>query len=247
MHVVILAAGYGTRLYPLTKHRPKALLLLGRRRLLDLLLDRCLALPGVERVWVVSNHRYIAQFRRWRAAHPQRARIRLIDDGSTSNENRRGAVRDLQLALRRGNIQGSVLVVAGDNYFSSSLEGFLRAARRRDRTMIGLHVVASRRLAARYGTVRLDGAGRISRFDEKSPHPATRTAAMGLYALPRRVLPRIDDYLRRGAQADAPGYFVQWLSSRMPVYGYRLGGDWFDIGDLASYRRAIAAVRRSVA
>ena len=239
-NALILAAGYGTRLYPLTLSRAKPLLPVGRRPLIDHLLARLDRLPDAREILVVTNARFAQQFIGWQAstrcAHP----VRVLDDGTTSNATRLGAMGDIRFVLRRRpDVMGPLLVVAGDNLFNWPLEGFVReAARRGASATVGLWRVRDASLLRRYGTVRLGRGGRVLQFKEKSTQPCSALASTGIYYFPPAVLALLRAYLDGGGQADMPGHFLEWLVRCHPVYGHVFRGLWYDIGDLSSYRHA---------
>ncbi len=238
MNVLILAAGYATRLYPLTENRAKPLLPVRGRPLMDHLLDTLATLPELGEVWVVVNHRFYPDFVAWAEDRRQGPTVRLIDDGSTSNEDRLGAVADLALALeRRGVPEGGLLVCAADNLARFPLA---RAARefleRGASTIVALEQPDPAKLR-RTGVVVLDESGRVTRFQEKPDQPASTLMSPPFYFLTARSLRRVGEYLSQpGARRDAPGNFVAWLVRQEPVYGAALPGDRVDIGCLEDYQ-----------
>ena len=238
--VVLLAAGYATRLYPLTKDTPKALLPLGRGVILDEVIRTLDEIPGVAAQLLVTNSRFAEPFRQWQ----QRSRrpIRVIDDGTTSAETRLGAIRDLALAHRMAEPGDDLLVLGTDNVFRWSLAAFIaRAQRHRPHPAIALWQAPSRESATQFGVVVRDGTQRITDFIEKSPQPPSRDVALCVYYFPSAMLGTIEEFLAQGGNADAPGYFIQWLVGRDPVYGVMMPGDWYDIGTLESYHTVIRA------
>jgi glucose-1-phosphate thymidylyltransferase len=236
--VVILCAGYATRLYPLTLNCPKPLLPVGGRPLLNVIVNRIEELGDVGEIFVVTNERFFGHFEAWARELGSSKKIKVLNDGSTTNENRLGAIRDLDLALQKAGISEDCLVVAGDNLFQFSLRGFVAGARRRSAVALGVVDVKSREAAKRYGIVETDGEGRIARFLEKPDDPPTTLASMGLYFIPAQKLFLIGEYLREHENPDAPGYFFRWLLGKEPVYAHPFEGGWFDIGDLESYESA---------
>lgn len=231
MKAVVLAAGYATRLYPLTRDFPKPLLELGGRTLLDRLLDRLFELPPLDLVWVVTNRRFYPHFDRWRAATgARRGRVWLLEDGTISPETRLGAVGDLQLVIERTGLKDDLLVAAADNLLEFPLEGFLNAFRLRGTAHLGIHAVRDPERLRRTGVVELGADLRVLRFHEKPEHPPTCWAVPPLYVLPAGILPRVGEYLLQGGMPDAPGHLMAWLCEREPVYAWRLPGKVWDIG-----------------
>ena len=223
MKLVVLAAGYATRLYPLTLDRPKPLLDVGGRPILDRVLD-ALAPAGVDGVYVVTNAKFADRFRDWAAG---RGGITVVDDGTTDDSNKLGAIGDLALVLRDHEVEDDVVVVAGDNLFSEPLAGF---PPRRDAPVIGVYDVGDLDLMRHYSAITTDGEGRITDFEEKPEHAATTLTGIALYSYPRTSLPLVDRYLAEGNNPDQPGRLVQWLYTRTPVYTWRVPGRWYDIG-----------------
>jgi glucose-1-phosphate thymidylyltransferase len=223
---VILAAGYATRLYPLTLDRPKHLLEIGGRPLLELLLER-LPLRELDGIYVVTNAKFASRFREWAESQP--ARIEVIDDGTSSEDDRLGAIGDLQLAISTG-IDDDLLVAAGDSLFSEPLDGFVRFAQRRSAPVIAAYDVGDFEEIKRLSAIEVDGDSRVTSFEEKPEEPASTLAGIALYFYPRATLPLVAEYLEAGSNPDQPGRLVQWLHGRMPVYAWRVPGRWFDIG-----------------
>lgn len=252
MTAVILAAGYATRLYPLTKDVPKPLLEVAGRSIIDRILDNALESPGIESVVVVTNHRFIGHFERWNAASPSRGvPITILDDGSTSNETRIGALGDLRLAsdhlARTGGLDDAVLVLAGDNLFDFALSGFVDYARAAGTDCITAHHLEDVEQLRRTGVVELDGDDRVLSFEEKPAAPRSSWAVPPLYVYrPGTLVERLPAYLAEGNNPDAPGNFIPWLVAQTTVHAYRFESARYDIGTLESYRavQALFAARR---
>jgi glucose-1-phosphate thymidylyltransferase len=230
MKVVILAAGYATRLRPLTDTIPKPLLPVGGRPIVDWIVENARTIPGVDGVHLVTNSRFAEQFRRW--AEP--LDVVVHDDGTHTNEDRLGAVGDLQLAVERGAIDDELLVVAGDNLFDYRLADFVADGLSRDAaSAVAVYDCGDLELATHYGIVELDAANRVRYFIEKPDDPPSTLAATATYLYARSHVPLIRRYLDEGHAPDQAGSLVAWLYPREPVYGYRFAGDWFDIGNHA--------------
>ncbi len=226
MKAVILAAGYATRLYPLTLDRPKHLLEVGGRPILDLLLDR-LPVEELETVYVVTNSKFAPRFREWAESHP--AGIEVIDDGTTSDDDRLGAIGDLQLVIST-QIDDDLLVAAGDSLFSDPLDGFVRFARERAAPVIAAYDVGDLEEIKRLSAIEVDEDSRVTSFQEKPERPTSTLAGIALYFYPRSMLPLVAEYLEAGNNPDQPGRLLQWLHERTPVYAWLVPGRWFDIG-----------------
>ncbi|MFZ5802167.1 MAG: nucleotidyltransferase family protein [Candidatus Omnitrophota bacterium] len=246
MKVIVLAAGYATRLYPLTEGRPKALLPVGGRPILEHLLDRLTLLPVITGVIIVTNHRFAGPFGSWaKMIRKYPWRIEVVDDHTSSNENRLGAMGDLAFTIRQKKIvHEDLLVLAGDNLFDFDLLPFHAfGIRNRPHACVAVFDVRDKLLARRYGLVRLAGDGKVLEFMEKPEQPATTLASCGIYWFPDEVCVLLDRYLAGGHNADQPGHFMRWLAENDAVYALALNGMWYDIGDFESYRNADIAYR----
>jgi glucose-1-phosphate thymidylyltransferase len=239
MKTVILAAGYATRLYPLTQNKPKALLSIGSKPLLDHLADKIAAIRGPNEVVLVTNDRFARLFEEWAQKSKLPARPRVLNDGTTSNDDRLGAVGDLDFAIRKAGLADDLLVLASDNLFDGSLADFAAFARAKTGAGVGVYDLKDPALGAgRYGMVTLDGTSRITAIDEKPERPRTRFASMGVYYFPAPSLGLIREYLASPDKKDAPGHYAAWLLAKMPVYGYVFTGRWYDIGSIDQLEEA---------
>jgi glucose-1-phosphate thymidylyltransferase len=241
VRLVLLAAGFATRLHPLTLDRAKPLLEVGGRPILDHILDCALPLPGLRGLVLVTNARFACDFQAWLAARALLLPTTLIDDGATCEADRLGALADLALALEQVPREEECLVIAGDNLIQIDLAPYLERMRSE-----GAPVILCRRLEGhvppgRYGELELDPAGRVTRFREKPPHPSSPWVSTGIYLFPAGLRDRLEDYLASGGHRDAPGHFLEWLAPRQPLYALPLRGRLFDIGTPESLAQARAA------
>lgn len=241
MDALILGAGYATRLYPLTKDRPKPLLPIGGIPIIERICQQLKELPDLETIHIVTNHTFADQYESWLRDYGRRRMppplLALHDDQTTTPENRLGAIGDLRFVIERAGLDDDLLVMAGDNLIEGSLQGFVDFARSKG-AAVGLKDFHDPAKVSLYGVVERSPDQRIVGFEEKPPQPKSSLVAVGLYYLPRRTLPLVRQYLDSGHSKDAPGYYLQWLHRETPVYGHVLDGEWFDIGDHDSYRRA---------
>jgi glucose-1-phosphate thymidylyltransferase len=241
MRVIILAAGYATRLYPLTLTVAKPLLPVAGKPMINYVLDNLAPIQGIEHVYVVTNAKFAGQFQAWadqgRAARPK-LNFTIVNDGSTDDSTKLGAIGDLHLVLRREKIQDDIIVVAGDNLFSQSLEDFGRFCREKNAPVLGVYDVGTLEEAKKYNDIRLDTAGRIVHFEEKPLHPTNALIGIALYYYPRATLPLIHQYIAEGNNPDQPGRLVQWLYPRTPFYTWQVPGLWFDIGSKETLEQA---------
>lgn len=241
MKIIILAAGYATRLYPLTLTRPKPLLPVAGKPMIEHVLDNLAPIPGISRVCVVTNAKFAAQFQQWSEqyrATKARLDFSIVNDQSTDDSNKLGAIGDMHLVLQKEKIDEDVIVVAGDNLFSQSLEQFGSFARQKNAPVVGVFDVRDLELVKKYNAITLDPAGRITFFEEKPKAPASTLSAIALYYYPKACLPLIKQYIAEGNNPDQPGRLVQWLYPRTPFYTWTVPGLWYDIGSRESLEEA---------
>jgi len=226
LKAVVLAAGYATRLRPLTDAVPKQLLPVGGRPMLDWILDKVRELEPDE-IHLVTNARFTRDFERW----AEGTNVRVHDDGTTSNDDRLGAVGDLRFLQERADLDTDVLVIAGDNLFDFSLCDYSDWWRAKNGSAVAVYDVGDAALATQYGIVTVDELERIVEFVEKPADPPSTLAATAAYLFRREHAQLVAPYLDEGNPPDQPGNFVAWLCAREPVYAYRIAGGWWDIGD----------------
>lgn len=239
MECVVLAAGYATRLYPLTRNFPKPLLEVQGRTILDHLLDDLGRTGRMDRCAVVTNHRFAPAFSEW--ARGRAEKVKVLDDGTSSNETRLGAVRDLRFALEALRPQGDVLVMAGDNLLEFSLGVFLDYCEAKGASCVMRYWEPDRLRLVRCGVVLTDADDRILGMTEKSPEPASNWCCPPFYYYKKEAWSMIGAALDGGCSADAPGSLAAWLSARTAVYAMEMPERRYDIGSLQSYEE----VRRS--
>ncbi len=236
MRAILLAAGYGTRLYPLTKNHPKPLLPVGDRSILSRIISRVEPVEEVQSVHVVSNDRFVDQFRDWESTLKTHLDIEVLNDGTQQPEDRLGAIGDLQFAIEEIQPAEDVMVIAGDNLILFPLEEFVSFSRQHG-TVIGVKDMGDQEVND-YSVVKLNNRNQVVDFEEKPPNPSSSLISIGLYLFKNEHLPRIEEYLETGKNPDEPGYLIQWLHQVEEVYGYRIDGRWYDIGDIRSYNNA---------
>ena len=241
MKVVLLAAGYATRLYPLTLAQPKPLLTVAGKPMIEYVLDNLAPVGGIERVYVVTNAKFAGHFQKWAdvyRATKSNLGLTIVNDGSTDDTNKLGAIGDLNLVITREKVDDDLVVVAGDNLFSESLGAYGGFCRSKMAPVLGIYDVGSLEQAEKYGVVDLDGEGRIVRFEEKPKQPASTLIGIALYYYPKNVVPMIKQYITEGNNPDQPGRLVQWLYPRTPVYTWTVPGLWYDIGSKETLEEA---------
>ncbi len=241
MKLLILAAGYATRLYPLTKNKAKPLLAVAGRPMIEHVLATTEGIRELDHILIVTNERFTQDFEAWageyRKRHPNCPPITVVNDHSTDDSNKLGAIGDIKLAIDSQKVADDLLIIGGDNLFKSSLTEFATFAAKHGPTL-GVYDVGDLGQMKKYGNVSVDGTSQITEFVEKPPRPKTTLAAMCVYYYPRATLPRIDQYLREGNSPDQPGRFVAWLYQRQPVYAHQIRGQWLDIGSFETLEQA---------
>ncbi|MEN9778828.1 MAG: hypothetical protein RJB04_2583 [Verrucomicrobiota bacterium] len=234
MKVLILAAGYATRLYPLTLTQPKPLLPVAGKPMIDYVMDNLAPIGGIDEVFVVSNAKFAGHFSQWSEAYRQASqhpfRFSVINDGSTDDSNKLGAIGDLNLVLDQANLDDDLIVVAGDNLFNQSLRGFGDYCRSQSGPVLGVYDVGSLEQARKYGVVDIDATGRITSFVEKPAEPASTLIGIALYYYPRQYLASVRQYIAEGNNPDQPGRLIQWLYPQTSVMTWSVPGIWYDIG-----------------
>ena len=241
MIAIILAAGYATRLYPLTQDRPKALLPMDGKTLLGHLMDAIATIPQIHRACIVTNDRFYPQFEAWaREAHCPGLCIDVLNDGTTSDENKRGAVGDMQFAIERMEIEEDVLVCASDNFFTFPLIDFVREFERTGRDTLLMARLSDLPTLRRFAVATLDEAGRVVGLVEKPQDPPTDIGVYALYLYRKDTVPLIAQYLAEGNSPDAPGHFPEWLYAKRDVRGFLFEGECIDIGTPEVYRATCA-------
>lgn len=241
LNALILAAGYATRLYPLTLTRAKPLLDVAGKPMIDWVLDNLAPIPDLECVSVVTNRKFVKDFQAWAEQYRKkrpRFTIEIIDDGSTDDSDKLGAIGDICLAISRHELANNdLIVVAGDNLFSQPLGDFARAGKTSEATL-ATYDVGDLEAIKNYSSITTDSAGVITRFEEKPPKPKNTMAGIALYYFSREVIPMFTTYLAAGNNPDQPGRFIQWLYQRKPVRTFQIKGMWFDIGSRETLEEA---------
>jgi glucose-1-phosphate thymidylyltransferase len=233
MKVIILAAGYATRLYPLTLTQPKPLLPVAGKPMIDYVLDNLAPIGGIDRIYVVTNAKFAGHFQRWADAYraaKTKLNFTIVNDGSTDDTNKLGAIGDMHFVLKSQNVEDDIIVVAGDNLFSEKLSGFGRFCREKQAPVLAVYDVGDLEQIKKYNAISLGSDGRITFFEEKPKNPTSTLTGIALYFYPRNTLPLIRQYITEGNNPDQPGRLIQWLYPRLPVYTWKVPGLWYDIG-----------------
>ena len=235
MKCLILAAGYATRLYPLTENYPKPLLTVGDKTILDWLIDDIDTLGEVDEYVVISNHKFAHHFEKWAAQKSQK--ITVVDDGTESNETRLGAVKDIQFAIDTLALDDDMLVIAGDNVLDFSLTKFIRYAKAKNASCIMRYYEPEHKKLLKCGIVTVDAQDRILNMTEKSPEPATHWCCPPFYYYTREDARLVKKGIEAGCGVDAPGSYAAWLCRQTAVFAMEMPGKRYDIGNLESYEK----------
>jgi len=239
MKILILAAGYATRLWPLTLNRPKPLLLIQKKPIIEYIMSKLKGIEGVDEVYVVTNTKFVKSFKEWTKKRKGREKISVVDDGMKTVDDRRGSTGDTIFSIKQRKIKSDLLIIAGDNILDCSLGDFVAKSRKnKPHATIGLFDVKNLKLAKQYGIVALSKSLKITSFQEKPQKPKSTLAAMCLYYIPKEKLKFFNRYKAEGNPLDLAGSFIKWLSEKENVFGYVFNGKWLDIGDKKSLRQA---------
>jgi len=241
MKVIILAAGYATRLYPLTLTQPKPLLPVAGKPMIEHVLDNLAPIGGIDRVYVVTNAKFAGHFQQWAdryGATKSKLEFTVVNDGSTDDHNKLGAIGDIHHVLTTQNVNDDLIVVAGDNLFSERLDAFGKFCREKNAPVLALYDVGDLEQIKKYNSISLDGDGRIKFFEEKPKNPTSTLTGIALYFYPQHTVPLIRQYIAEGNNPDQPGRLVQWLYPRTAVYTWRVPGVWYDIGSKETLEEA---------
>ncbi len=234
MKCLILAAGYATRLYPLTENYPKPLLKVGNKPILNWLLDDITQTRMIDDIILVSNHKFADTFKRW--AEGLDYGVAVLDDGTETNETRLGAVKDISFAINTLGIDDDLLVIAGDNLNDFSFKDFIRYANEKGTSCIMRYFEPDISKLRKAGVIRIDDEDRILHMVEKPEVPESNWCTPPYYIYSRDDLKLVDVGIRSGCGTDAPGSFIAWLSTVVPVHAYLMPGNRYDVGDLESYK-----------
>ncbi len=241
MNVLILAAGYATRLYPLTENKAKPLLEVAGKPMIEWVLDNLAPIPGLGTIYIVTNDKFAADFQEWADRYVKsqpKLKFKIVNDGSRSDADKLGAIGDIRLVIDREELtHDSLIVVAGDNLFSESLEEFAAQAQG-TQAMLATYDVGNLEAMKKYSAIKTDADGVITHFEEKPAKPETTLTGIALYYFSAATLELFRTYIAAGNNPDQPGRFIQWLYTRRPVKTYQVKGTWYDIGSKETLEEA---------
>ena len=235
MKCLILAAGYATRLYPLTENFPKPLLDVGGKTILDWLVDDIHTAGLVDEFVVISNHKFAHHFEKWAATKTMK--VTVVDDGTDSNETRLGAVKDIQFAIDQLGLDDDMLVIAGDNVLDFTLTKFLAYAKEKNTSCIMRYYEPEEKKLTKCGVVEIDENDRIVSMEEKPAAPKSHWCCPPFYYYTKADAKLVAKGIEAGCGTDAPGSYIAWLCTQTPVFAMEMPGKRFDVGNLESYNK----------
>ncbi len=235
MKAIILAAGYATRLYPLTKDRPKPLLPVKGKAIIDYILEEIRTVPAIDHVYVVTNEKFHSHFDDWAKDKDD---VTVINDGTSTEETRLGAIGDIMFTVNQAKIDDELCIIAGDNLFTYRLADFYNYYREKAMDCVIGKRIDDVNLLRGFAVAKTDSDDKITLLVEKPQEPPSDLAIFAAYLYRRETISQIREYLEQGNKPDAPGFFVEWLYKRQPVYAYSMEGECFDIGTPQAYQEA---------
>lgn len=235
MKSIVLAAGYATRLYPLTENFPKPLLEVAGKSILDWLLEDIDTIEGIDEHIIISNHKFAEHFENWKKTCKLKKPVTIIDDGSVSNETRLGAVKDIQFAIDTLHLDDDLLIVAGDNMLDFSLKAFVDLFREKNAAVVMCGYEEDVATLRRRGVMVPDSEFRVISMEEKPQDPKSNWCVAPFYIYKKEELPLVKQGIEDGCGTDAPGSFICYLCEKTDVYALKLPGKRYDIGTLESY------------
>jgi glucose-1-phosphate thymidylyltransferase len=241
MKLIILAAGYATRLYPLTLNQPKPLLSVAGKPMLEHVIDNIKAIGAIDHAYIVTNAKFGNHFEQWAATYKPpdlKFSFTIVNDKSTDDSNKLGAIGDMHLVITKHEINDGIIVVGGDNLFSDDLRDFGEFCEHQNAPVTGVYDVGDLEAIKKYNSIDVDEDGRILFFEEKPAQPRSTLTGIALYHYPQHTLPLIHQYIEEGNNPDQPGRLVQWLYPRVPFYTWRVPGLWFDVGSIETLEEA---------
>lgn len=240
MKCIILAAGYATRLYPLTEHTAKPLLEVGGQSILGRLLNQVERIDRIDDVYIVTNDKFYPDFVDWASRYAGMKALHVINDGTTTNDNRLGAIADIDYVIQTADIADDVLVLAGDNVFDFALADFVRFFETVNADCVTTHRLDDPEKLTQIGIIEMDTDNKVTSFVEKPEHPESNLAVPPFYLYEKETLPLFARYIAEGNNPDAPGNFIPWLIERKVVFAWAFEGVCHDIGTLESYQEVQA-------
>jgi len=238
MKAIILAGGYAKRLWPLTKNKPKQLLSVGGRPMIEYIIEKLEAQEEIDKIIISTNEKFGKNFKEWLLEYKSTKDISLVIEPTLSEKNKLGSVGALGCLIREKNIDEKLMIIGGDNLFEFDLRDLINYYRERNGNIVALYDIKSIQRAKNYGIAKVDENMRIIDFIEKPKTPPSTLVSTACYMLSPEGVRSILTYLEKGENPDAIGFFIKWLIKREKVFGFVFSGRWFDIGSLESLKEA---------
>lgn len=235
MKAIILVAGYATRLYPLTLNTPKALLEIGGKAIIDYIVDEINTVEEVNEIYVVTNHKFAQNFVEWSKNIKSNIPISILDDGTSTEEDRKGAIGDILFTIQEKNVNDDIMVIAGDNFFTYKLKDYYEYYKKADCDCVCVKQWEDKEQLKQFGIALLDSNRKVLNIEEKPQHPKSNTVVFATYIYKKDTVPLFEKYIKEGNKPDAPGNFPAWLYHFKDVYAYIFDGECYDIGTPKSY------------
>ena len=235
MKAIILAAGYATRLYPLTKNIPKALLPINDKPIIQYIVDELNTIDNINQIIVVSNNKFYDQLYNWASTSISRIPIDVLNDGTTSDQDKKGAIGDILFCIDTFKIDDDFMVIAGDCFFTFNLRDFYDFYNKNRLDSVCAEEIKDTEDLKRFAVASLDSNNQILELEEKPQNPKSNTVVYAMYIYKKSTIPKLQEYMTKGLNPDAPGYFVEWLYKQQPVLAYKIDGLCYDIGTIDSY------------
>jgi glucose-1-phosphate thymidylyltransferase len=237
MKAIILAAGYATRLFPITENFPKPLIPINNKPMIEYVMDKILDL-NIKEIYIVTNEKFYTHFTEWASKYQLDCKITIVNDKTTSNDDRLGAIGDIQYTIKENNIQEDILVIGADNLFKFSLKNAYNTFKEKNKATIVAYDVKKLELAKKYGVVSINENKKVLSFIEKPDKPESTLCAICVYFYPKEVISLIDKYISEGNNKDAPGNLPAWLINADEVYAESYDEPWYDVGGFESLKEA---------
>ncbi len=239
---LVLAAGYATRLYPITKHISKPLLPVNGKPMIEYILDKISLIDEIDEIYIVTNKKFYPHFKLWydriKAAGVYDKKIKIINDNTVKDGTKLGAIGDMKYVVDQENIKDDLLIVGGDNLFEFNLQDTVDYFKEKDQNVVALHDIKDHEAVKKYSVVELNPEDKLIDFEEKPEKPKSTLIAICTYIFKKETLPRITEYIEKGNNPDAPGYFIEWLYENDEIYGWVFSESWYDIGSVEQFEEA---------
>ena len=237
MKGLVLAAGYATRLYPLTKNQPKPLLEVAGKSILDYIVEKMEKVEAIDEIIIVTNDKFTSHFEEWAKQSDYKKPLTVINDGTTTNDNRLGAIGDIQFVIEQLNLEDDLMILAGDNLFDFELTDFAEYFYKVDTDIITTYPEEDEAQLKRAGVIEIDEDSKVLSFEEKPEQPKSNFCVPAFYLYRRETLSEFKNYLADGHNPDAPGHFVPYLINKKSVHAFLFEGQRYDIGTVESYEK----------